>query len=327
MAAKVDLITGFLGAGKTTFIGKYLDVLKKQGRKAYVIENEFGMLAMDEQLLKEEGCEDIGGLTGECMCCTGKEHFEEMLVDAAEQGYDRIVVEPSGIYDVQQFFRSMEQAEVKKTCRIGMILTIVDPDLSGKHSEDMDFLMYTQLEAAGTVLMSKVQMAAPGQTEKDLETMNRLMERFGSSRRFDSSNVVMADWDQLTEADFLNMQNSGWHENKAGAKGNGTNHREIFGVEVYGDYCKDEEDLKERIRTLFHDSSFGSILRVKGHICGTNGQTYLINSTPDVLKAEPCRKTRGVFAVIGQGLDHDRIGACFIPRVQAKKMMRQNQPK
>lgn len=317
---RVDLITGFLGAGKTTFIQRYLDFLKRDGQRAYVIENEFGMLAMDEQLLKEEGCEDIGGLTGECMCCTGREHFEQMLVDAAAQGYDRIVVEPSGIYDVNQFFRSMKQTKVKKTCEIGMILTIVDPDLSGKHSDDMDFLMYTQLEAAGTVVMSKVQLTAPGQTDKDLETMNRLMEHFGSSRRFDTDNVVIADWRNLTDDVFRNMQASGSHPVEK--KGNGVNHNEIFVVEVYGDYCMDGEDLKKRIRTLFKDRSLGLVLRIKGHVSGIDGRTYLVNSTPDVLKVTSCEKTRGVFVVIGQGLDHDRIGACFIPRNQARQMMK-----
>ena len=67
---EVDLITGFLGVGKTTFIRSYLKYLEKKGQKAAVIENEFGSVDIDSQLLRDTGC-PISSLAGECMCCTG----------------------------------------------------------------------------------------------------------------------------------------------------------------------------------------------------------------------------------------------------------------
>ena len=100
---EVDLITGFLGVGKTTFIRSYLKYLEKKGQKAAVIENEFGSVDIDSQLLQDTGC-PISSLAGECMCCTGKDTFRHMLMDAAEEGVDRVLVEPSGIYDVDEFF-------------------------------------------------------------------------------------------------------------------------------------------------------------------------------------------------------------------------------
>ena len=84
---KVDLITGFLGVGKTTFIRRYLEYLEKHGQKAAVIENEFGSVDIDSQLLQDTGCA-ISSLAGECMCCTGKDTFRHMLMDAAEEGVD-----------------------------------------------------------------------------------------------------------------------------------------------------------------------------------------------------------------------------------------------
>ena len=67
----VDLITGFLGAGKTTFIHRYIHYLKKQGISVGIIENEFGDVGVDSELLKDDGCQ-ISDLSGLCMCCVGK---------------------------------------------------------------------------------------------------------------------------------------------------------------------------------------------------------------------------------------------------------------
>ena len=77
---KVDLITGFLGAGKTTFIRKYADYFIRKGQKINIIENEFGNVSVDSIILKDEAC-DITQLSGGCMCCTAKVAFQNMLLD------------------------------------------------------------------------------------------------------------------------------------------------------------------------------------------------------------------------------------------------------
>ena len=77
---KVDLITGFLGAGKTTFIHRYLQYLRDQ--RVLIIENEFGSIGVDSSLLKDEGC-PIEDLSGVCMCCKGRGRFISMLIGAA----------------------------------------------------------------------------------------------------------------------------------------------------------------------------------------------------------------------------------------------------
>lgn len=72
---KVDLVTGFLGTGKTTFIKKYADYFIRKGEKIGIIENEFGGVAVDSILLKDQGC-DVSQLSGGCMCCSGKADFQ-----------------------------------------------------------------------------------------------------------------------------------------------------------------------------------------------------------------------------------------------------------
>ena len=120
---RVDLITGFLGAGKTTFIREYLRHLT--GENVLVIENEFSSIAVDSRFLRDEPCA-IADLSGVCMCCMGREQFRSLLIEAAAHDYDRVLVEPSGIYDVDEFFALLGMGSVGEVCRPGSVLTIVD---------------------------------------------------------------------------------------------------------------------------------------------------------------------------------------------------------
>ena len=158
---RVDLITGFLGSGKTTFIRKYLSWLQEKGERIRIIENEFGAVNVDTRLLQDI-TQEIDDLAGCCMCCTGKDRFISMLLEAAAGGYDRVLVEPSGIYDVDEFFSVMRLEKVAQVCEIGSILTIVDACLPQMPSGETGYLMYAQLLAAGEIILSKTQLAGRG---------------------------------------------------------------------------------------------------------------------------------------------------------------------
>ena len=100
--ANIDLITGFLGAGKTTFIRKYAEYLDSIGVTCIVIENEYGSTGIDSRILQADGI-TTDELFGGCICCTLKVGFHDMLYTLSDK-VDRIIVEPSGVYDVSQFF-------------------------------------------------------------------------------------------------------------------------------------------------------------------------------------------------------------------------------
>ena len=103
---KIDLITGFLGAGKTTFIKEYASYLLRQGLNIGILENDFGAVNVDMMLLQElqgEKCE-LEMISGGCDKETHRRRFKTKLISMAMCGYDRVIVEPSGIYDVDEFF-------------------------------------------------------------------------------------------------------------------------------------------------------------------------------------------------------------------------------
>ena len=308
---KVDLITGFLGVGKTTFIRRYLEYLEKHGQKAAVIENEFGSVDIDSQLLQDTGCA-ISSLAGECMCCTGKDTFRHMLMDAAEEGVDRVLVEPSGIYDVDEFFDVMLREPVKSCCEIGSILTLVDTCMDAAITDESRYLVFAQLLAAGTVIMSKTQLFDESRVQSTICQMNTLIREHDGSRVLDSD-VVVKDWDSFTDEDFETFMNSGYH--LVEHEKEKMNHGDVFQTCMLASRCADEKDLRERIHDLMTNPRYGVVMRLKGHIRSLENVWYEMNCSPDVCSLRPCNIRRGVFVVIGQQLNEKAIAEeAFIPR-------------
>ena len=101
---QVDLITGFLGAGKTTFLRKYVHWLNARGQRVCILENDFGAVNVDVMLLQDllgDNC-DIETISGGCDCDTHQRRMRTKLISLAMQGFDRVLVEPSGIFDVDE---------------------------------------------------------------------------------------------------------------------------------------------------------------------------------------------------------------------------------
>lgn len=310
---KADLITGFLGVGKTTFIHRYLQYLKAQGQKVKIIENEFGSTDIDSIFLKDEGCE-ISSLAGMCMCCTGKEAFRNMLYDAANGGYDRVLIEPSGIYDVDEFFDVMLDDRIREVCEIGSILTLVDTKMDTQMTDEARYLMFSQLLAAGKVILSKTQLFDEEQEEKALKQMNEIMKEHGSSRVF-GSDVCRKSWEELGNEDFREFMECGYrvfeHEMEK------FSHSAVFQANMYADYCEDQEALERRIRRLMTDTSFGTVMRIKGYIQDLEKNWYELNCSPDVISIIPRQVKRGVYVVIGQNLNEKKIREeAFVPRTR-----------
>lgn len=136
---KIDLITGFLGAGKTTFIRKYAQYLISRGMHIGIIENDFGAVNVDMLLLEDlEGdfC-DVEPIVGGNVASDWKRRFKAKLIALAMQGTERVLVEPSGIYDVDTFFEVLYDEPVNRWYEIGDVITIVNAKMDERLSEQI----------------------------------------------------------------------------------------------------------------------------------------------------------------------------------------------
>ena len=158
---KIDLITGFLGSGKTTFIKKYASYLLKKGMNIGILENDFGAVNVDMMLLQDlmgDNCE-LEMVSGGCDADCHRRRFKTKLIAMGMCGYDRVIVEPSGIFDVDEFFDALHEEPLDKWYEIGNVIAIVDAKLAEDFSAEADYLLASEVADAGCVLLSRSQEA------------------------------------------------------------------------------------------------------------------------------------------------------------------------
>ena len=123
---QVDLITGFLGAGKTTFLRRYAAYLVAQGHNVCILENDFGAVNVDAMLVQDllgDHCE-IETISGGCDCDTHQRRMRTKLISMAMRGFDRVLVEPSGIFDVDEFFDILRDDPLDRWYQLGNVIAI-----------------------------------------------------------------------------------------------------------------------------------------------------------------------------------------------------------
>ena len=304
---RVDLITGFLGAGKTTFLRRYLRALQSDGEKIRLIENEFGPVNTDTMLLRDV-TEDVDDLAGCCMCCTGKDTFVRMLCEAAMSGYDRVLVEPSGIYDVDEFFSVVNHPSLRDSCEIGSILTIVDAAADEMPDKETGYLMYAQLLAAGEIILSKTQLTDEAHIAQTIDMMHALVTAIDPDEKLDTPICTKA-WDDLTQEDFKRFSECGYHHDRHLRQT--FDHMATYDTFMTGGVFENEEDLKERLHKIMRDKSYGKVLRAKGHLKDRDGVWYEINCTAQSFHIRPVQIKRGILVVIGEKLDQDLLKELF----------------
>lgn len=154
---KIDIISGFLGAGKTTLIKKLL-AEAFPGEKLVLIENEFGEISIDGGFLKESGVE-ISEMSSGCICCSLVGDFNKALKDVAAQFHpDRILIEPSGVGKLSDVIVAVENtvADVPEL-RLNSFITVADATKVKVYMKNFGEFYNNQIESAGTIVLSRTQ--------------------------------------------------------------------------------------------------------------------------------------------------------------------------
>ena len=208
---QVDLITGFLGAGKTTFLRKYAAYLVAQGHSVYILENDFGAVNVDAMLVQDllgERCE-IETISGGCDCDTHQRRMRTKLISMAMRGFDRVLVEPSGIFDVDEFFDVLRDEPLERWYRLGNVIAIVDALLPGTLSAQADYILASEAANAGAVVFSRSQLADAAQREAAQEHLNRALAACKCSRTFRPGELLTKPWDEWGSEDFAAIDRCG----------------------------------------------------------------------------------------------------------------------
>ena len=192
---QVDLITGFLGAGKTTFLRRYVRYLVAQGHNVCILENDFGAVNVDAMLVQDllgPNC-DLETISGGCDCDTHQRRMRTKLIAMAMRGFDRVVVEPSGIFDVDEFFDVLRDDPLDRWYHIGNVIAVVDAMLPETLSPQAEYVLASETANAGRVLVSRTQLAGQQQTAAAVAHLTRALEGCKCSRRFAPEEIITKD--------------------------------------------------------------------------------------------------------------------------------------
>ncbi len=197
---KVTVISGFLGAGKTTLIKKLLEEALK-GEKIVLIENEFGEIGIDGGFLQDAGIE-ISEMNSGCICCSLVGDFGEALKKVMDQFHpDRILIEPSGVGKLSDVIRAVQGvAEQTEDMVLGCAVTVADATKCRVYLKNFGEFYANQVQYAGALILSRTQKLS---AEKLDAAVALLREKNAEAP------IVTTPWDQLTGAQLLSAMEEG----------------------------------------------------------------------------------------------------------------------
>ena len=192
---KIDIISGFLGAGKTTFIKKMIDEVYT-GEKLVLIENEFGEVGIDGGFLKDSGIE-ISEMNSGCICCSLVGDFAKNLQEVLDKfSPDRILIEPSGVGKLSDVMASVIDLEKTHDVKVNALVTVVNALKASKQMKAFGEFFNNQIEYATTVVLSRSQKASPEQLEfcvKQIQTLNP------------KAAIITTPWDEIQGSQILKV--------------------------------------------------------------------------------------------------------------------------
>lgn len=299
---KVDIISGFLGAGKTTFIKKILKEYKD--KKVVLIENEFGEVGIDGDLIKKDGFEVIELQSG-CICCSIKTNFIDSINKIIKDiNPEHIIVEPTGIGLLSDIIGIFKKEELNEICSVNSLITVVDSMNYIDLIEDLGYFFEDQIVNASTLILSKSQCVEDKEVNSIIKSLKKL-----------NKNAYISDvnWDDLSTEDIRKILNNNDLSDQS----------ELYRFENYREMMKDMASVsikthkkysKEEISKILDKLSKieqGVVLRGKGYLNSDkeNLEFSYVNGNFTVQKSEI--KSDGKLCIIGTNLNKNEINNLF----------------
>lgn len=305
MAAQIIILSGFLGAGKTTLMQKWLAQGALQGKIA-IVENDFGEVGVDAALLRN-GAVSVTELNAGCICCSLSGDFvralEELIMTHAP---DIILIEPSGVGLLSDVRNACVHPRIQPLARVSCAVTVVDIKRMQRYLENFGAFYEDQIRRADAILFSRV--------EQNPELIPAAMERVIALNQ--SARIYSAPWDALSASEVLQADDSIRTQHLVIGKRSSTPRStkphvadELFQtVTVYTDRVFTPEELHERLQAA--ERSCTMLIRAKGVLRSTDGY-FLVQYTEGETQLESTPVNGGFLCLIGQGLDAQNLQTIF----------------
>lgn len=319
MAAEIYIVSGFLGAGKTTLIQK---ILKEafRGEKVVLLENDFGEISVDAALLRAGGVE-VKEISAGCICCSLFGDFitalEELL---ARFQPDKIIIEPSGVSKLSDIIAACSAPRIAPYAQVKGKITVVDGENLLMYRDSFGDFFADQIRGADMIFLNRL----PGSPDQIREVEELIKELNAGGK------ILAQPWAQINMAELLVRQDGEppsmtcrcGHEHKDHSHSHGedcppldecehTNRaEEVFdSVTIRTKRVFSAEDLKERMGKMAQEAQ-GTILRVKGIVRGRDGYLNL-QYLPGDVQITQCAVPGDMLCIIGRNLNRRELGVLF----------------
>ena len=290
---KMDIISGFLGAGKTTFANKLLRKYLDSGLRPVYIVNEFGQTGLDAEIIRADGFEAVE-IEGGCICCTLKNDISAAVIKVIDAfSPTNIVFEPSGIFIFDNFTDILKQPQIYGKCEVANVFTVVDGvNFNFSKTVYVNFL-YNQIKNASIILISKLEKTKQNVDEIICDVKNINPDAF----------IMSKIWNDWSSADFELLLNNGKYPRMAHHAHHHGNLRSVT-VKPVKPFTRDEID---RFLACCESGAFGDLCRVKG-VVEIEKQTVLLNITMrDVVQTNFNGVSEQTLTFIGQTVNEKEI--------------------
>ena len=323
---KIDIISGFLGAGKTTLIKKLLSEALK-GEQVVLIENEFGEIGIDGGFLKDSGIE-IREMNSGCICCSLVGDFGTSLKEVITTYHpDRIIIEPSGVGKLSDVIKAVKGVDVDCEISLNSYTTVADVNKCKMYMRNFGEFFENQLQYARTIILSRTD--TPKATEEKVAKAVALIREVNKDAVIITTPIEKLDGAQILEAmeqgreedeDFCPVcgghhDHDHHHDDECGCGHEHDHHHadEVFtswGRETAKKYTK--EEIEAALKKLSEAEDLGVILRAKGMVDGKDGQWIYFDMVPEEYEVRTgTPQITGKICVIGSKMAEDKIAEIF----------------
>lgn len=342
---QIDIISGFLGAGKTTFIQKLLQEALK-GENVVLIENEFGEIGIDSGFLKNSGIE-IREMNQGCICCSLVGDFETSLKEVIEKYQpDRILIEPSGVGKLSDILSAVKTVSANLPVHLDGAVTVVDASKAKLYNKNFGEFFDDQIRFATTVVLSRTDIAKEEKVEEAVAIVRKvnpkanlittpiqelsggkLLEIIGKEENLEEALLEEVREKAAHHHDHHHHHHGEEeHEHCCGHHHEEEEHAhhhcscghdhdadEVFdsiGLEIFKKVSRDK--LEEILEEMAEGSSYGGIVRAKGMLQLEDGKWIQFDMVPEQVEIrDGSPESIGKFVVIGTELNKEKIKALF----------------
>lgn len=305
MKTKVDIISGFLGAGKTTFINKMLEN-EEYKKDVALIENEFGDIGIDGDLISNQDI-NIKEINAGCICCSVADDFHSGIITIIEKYKPkRMIIEPSGVAKLSEIVSICNKDNLKDLLEINSIITVVDGTKFNLYLTNFSEFYINQIKNANFIFISRKENLVDDLDKviNQIKSLNKNSIDFNNRSLHNeiTSTVLSANNKKKTviEKGSFKIANKGTiNRTKAAFQSIGINTENIFS----------EDELRYVINKTKY---FGDILRVKGFVQLNENKYFQFNFVPDELEIKIVKyKGTGKVSIIGQRLNKEGLENLF----------------